>query len=215
MVGPVRRAPPWNDHQIIQDKLRRLAPAADAIQETWSGEGSGRSREKPTINDELSYQGEGDGHTEADTIEAMLGAFLGGGYGTTGFKPGNKTGHYFWGKFDPREHTAADHLKWLREAIDAHITFWKMAPDRGPFENLDPAFRGMIWPGHEYVLGTDQARAGIVASLPPGRWTVRRFDVIARKATTLSEKAEGRFSFDAPDSRAVLFHFKRNDDDRK
>ena len=32
---------------------------------------------------------------------AGLGAFLGSGYGTMGFKPGNKLGHHFWGKFDP------------------------------------------------------------------------------------------------------------------
>ena len=202
--------PPWNDHQIIQSKLRRLAPAADAIRETWDGTRGGELREKPTIGDELSYQGEGDGHSETDTIEAHLGAFLGGGYGTTGYKPGNKIGHYFWGNFNPEEHTASDNLNWLREAIDAHVTFWRMAPDESIFENLDPAFRGLAWPGHEYVLGTDQARAGIVADLPPGTWTVRRYDVMAREVTTLSETAEGRFTFDAPDSRAVLFHFGKN-----
>jgi hypothetical protein len=48
---------------------------------------------------------------------------LGGGYGTTGYKPGSKLGHYFWGKFDPAEHTAADNLGWLREIIDRDITF--------------------------------------------------------------------------------------------
>ncbi len=42
---------------------------------------------KWTITDvesrELSYEGKGDHHSEADTIAAHLGAFLGGGYGTT------------------------------------------------------------------------------------------------------------------------------------
>lgn len=159
----------------------------------------------------MSYQGRGDRHSEADTIEAHLGAFLGGGYGTTGFKTGEKTGHYFWGGFDPQEHTAADNLKWLREAIDAQITFWRMAPDLVIFEGLDRGSRGLAWPGHEYVLGTDEGRQGIVARLPSGTWTVRRYDVMAREATTLSEQAVGRFQFVAPDSRAVLFHFKRND----
>jgi hypothetical protein len=199
--------PLWNDHQIIQKKLRQLGPSADAIQGA-SLKPNGTPRNKPTINDELSYQGEGDQHTEGDTIESHLGAFLGGGYATTGWKPGNKTGHYFWGKFDPAEHTAAAHLKRLREMIDGHITFWKMAPDLSIFSNLDPGFRGMAWPGREYVLGTNNSHAGIVANLPDGVWTATQYDVIARKATTLTTQARGRFVFDAPDSRAVLFHFK-------
>lgn len=202
--------PPWNDHQIIQHKLRRLSQAADSIKRTWTGPDGGPPRLKPTVNDELSYQGEGDGHSEADTVEAHLGAFLGGGYGSTGYKPGNKLGHYFWGRFDPEEHTAADNLKWLREAIDAHITFGKMAPDESVFEDLAPAFRGLAWPGREYVLGTGQAREGIIADLPPGTWTVLRFDVLAREATTLAKEARGRYTFDAPDSQAVLFLFKKN-----
>jgi hypothetical protein len=37
------------------------------------------------------------------------------------------------------------------------------------------------------------------------------YDVVGRKATTLSTQATGRFAFDAPDSRAVLFHFRKND----
>lgn len=201
--------PPWNDHQIIQRKIRTLAPAADIIQLTWKGGGGKGPRSKPTVNDELSYQGEGDKHTEADTLAAHLGAFLGGGYGSTGWKSGNKLGHYFWGKFDPKEHTAAEGLKFLRESIDKHVTFWQMAPDGSAFPGLDPSFRAMAWPGREYVLGTDKA-AKVTAELPAGTWTVRRFDVIARKEVTVSEKAAGRFTFDSPDSRAGLFHFKKN-----
>ncbi|HXG12999.1 MAG TPA: DUF5060 domain-containing protein [Gemmataceae bacterium] len=204
------RLPPWNDHQIIQRKLRQLAPAADAIQFTWRNPKGKGPRNKPTINDELSYQGDGDKHTRDDTIESHLGAFLGGGYGTTGYKPGNKTGQYFWGQFDPAEHTAAEHLRWLREVIDTNITFWKMAPDDGIFPDLDPAFRAMAWPGREYVLGTDKASKGIVAELPAGSWTVTMHDVIARRSVVLSKDAAGRLTFDSPDSRAVLFHFKKN-----
>jgi hypothetical protein len=37
---------------------------------------------------------------------------------------------------------------------------------------------------------------------------------MSREARTLSAGAEGRFTFDAPDSRAVLFHFRRNDEER-
>ncbi|MCH5375962.1 MAG: hypothetical protein JJ992_18490, partial [Planctomycetes bacterium] len=87
--------------------------------------------------------------SEADTIESHLGAFLGGGYGTTGFKPGNKLGHYFWGKFDPAEHTAAVQLGWMREIIDRNITFWKLAPGSDVFDHLDPRFRALVWKGHE------------------------------------------------------------------
>jgi hypothetical protein len=203
--------PPWFDHQIIQKKLRRLGPSADVIQSVWKSDGD-KPRNKPTVNDELSYQGAGDKHSRDDTLEAHLGAFLGGGYGTTGYKTGHKTGHYFWGAFDPAEHTAADHLRWLRSVIDANVTFWRMAPDRGPFANLDPGFRAMSWPGREYVLGTNTARKDLVAELPPGTWTVTRHDVIAKESVMLSTSAAGRFTFDAPASRAVLFHFKKNAD---
>ena len=202
------KLPPWNDHQIIQKKIRQLAPAADAIAAAWKDDGQPRT--KPTIDDELSYQGAGDKHSEGDTIESHLGAFLGGGYGTTGCKPANKLGQYFWGKFDPAEHTSADNLKFLRQVIDAHITFWKMAPDMSLFAHLNPRFRGMAWPGHEYVLGTDASAKGIMAHLPAGRWTVTRYDLMAKKTKTVATGAAGEFTFDAPTSRAVLFRFKKN-----
>ena len=205
--------PEWADHQIIQRKIRTVAPAADAIDFVWRGEDGEGPRRKPTINDELSYEGAGDKHTEADTIAAHLGAFLGGGYGTTGEKYGQKLGQYFWGNFDAGKHTAADNLGWLRETIDREITFWKLAPDKAAdvFPDLDRRFRVMAWPGHEYVLGTDAATSGVVANLPPGQWTVTRHDVIAKTSQVLADKASGRFNFDTPDSRAVLFHFRRDD----
>lgn len=208
-AGAFDRTGDWHDHHIIQRKIRTLPVSADVMASVWRSAEDGRPRYRPTVNDELSYQGEGDRHSEEDTIEAHLGAFLGGGYGTTGWKYGNKLGHYFWGAFRPEEHTAADNLKWLREQIDAHIRFWKLEPAAGPFLNLDPEFRAMAWPGEEYVLGTNKARAGLVAELPPGRWVVRRFDVIAKEAVVLAAAAQGRFRFDAPASRAVLFHFRR------
>jgi hypothetical protein len=206
--------PPWNDHQIIQHKLRAMAPAADVMEAVWHGPSGRTPRNKPTINDELSYQGAGDKHTEADTVEAHLGAFLGGGYASTGSKYGNKKGQYFWGEFDPNEHTAARSLKFLREAIDAHITFWKMAPSLSIFENLDPDFRGLAWPEHEFALGTNKARTGIIAALPAGQWTITRYNIATREASTLARGASGRFTFDAPDSRAVLFHFQKESDPR-
>ncbi len=201
-------APPaWNDHVIIQNKIRTLTRSADAIAASHAAGGG----DKPVINDELGYEGKGDKFTRDDVIEGHLGAFLGGGYGTTGHKPASKKGHYFWGGFKPGEHTAAPHLTWLRKTINRHVTFWKMQP-------IDPAdvFRGagencraMAWPGREYVLGTREHHKGFAAKLPPGTWEVRRFDVIAMRETVLAHEASGRLTFDAPASRAVLFHFKR------
>jgi hypothetical protein len=201
---------PWNDHQIIQKKIRNLPDTADAIEYTWRNPDGKGPRNKPTINDELSYEGKGDKHTEQDTIEAHLGAFLGCGYGTTGEKPANKLGQYFWGCFNPAEHKAADNLKYLREIIDGSVTFWKMAPGTGIFSNMHPDFRGLEWPGHEYVLGTNKAHRDIVANLPGGAWTIKCYDIISKEQKTLSKSASGSFTFDAPDRRAVLFHFKRN-----
>jgi len=201
--------PPWNDHMIIQKKIRKLPDAADVIQQTRQ-KPDGSMRNMPTVNDELSYEGKGDKHTEKDTIESHFGAFLGGGYGTTGEKPGNKLGQYFRGRFDPSEHTSADNLKYLREVIDGNITFWKMTPDLSIFSNLNADFRGLAWPGHEYVLGTNKAHKDIEADLPAGTWTVTRYDIINKTEKTLSRAARGKFTFDAPKSRAVLFHFKKN-----
>ena len=204
------KAQNWRDHLILQKKVKNIALSADTIREAWENPDGDGPRNKPVINDELSYQGGGDKHTWDDTVESHLGAFLGGGYGTTGEKPGNKLGQYFRGKFDPTEHTAAVNLKWLRELIDANITFWKMAPDLSIFSNLDPGFRGMAWKNHEYVLGTDKEHKGIVAHLPAGRWAVTQYDVIGRESTVLNAEATGSFTFDAPDSRAVLFHFAKS-----
>jgi len=201
--------PSWNDHMIIQKKIRNLPDAADVFQQTRQKPDE-RTRNMPTVNDELSYEGKGDKHVEPDTIESHLGAFLGGGYGTTGEKPGNKLGQYFRGRFDPSEHTSADNLKYLREVIDKNITFWEMAPDLGIFSDLHPGFRGMAWPGHEYVLGANSVRKDIVADLPAGTWTVKRYDVINKTEKTLSRAARGNFTFDAPKSRAVLCHFRKN-----
>lgn len=50
--------PEWADHQIIQRKIRTIAPAADAIDFVWRGEDGEGPRRKPTVNDELSYEGD-------------------------------------------------------------------------------------------------------------------------------------------------------------
>ncbi len=206
-------AKPWHDHVIIQKKLKKLNDAADWIARNYPLGGK-----RPVINDELAYEGAGDGWSEHDVIEAHLGAFLGGGYGTTGHKPAGKQGHYFWGNFKPEEHRAADNLTWLREHIDRYITFWRMAPaavpDRGSgrtsiFEHLSQDFRVLQWPGHEYVLGTNRAHRHIRVSLPPGTWTVVRYDVCAMKRRVLTDSAHTNYTFDAPASRAVFFHIAK------
>lgn len=207
--------PEWADHQIIQRKLRAIAPAADAVNATWRGPNSsqGQGRLKPTVNDELSYQGAGDHHTETDVIASHLGAFLGGGYATTGEKHGRKLGQYFWGAFDPDKHSAADNLLFLRQTIDRKITFWKLAPDQAAdvFGDLDPRFRVLSWPGREYVLGTD-AKAELTANLPAGRWDVARYDLVQKTSQQLASGVEGNFNFTAPSNRPTMFHFKRTSD---
>lgn len=208
--------PCWNDHIIVQNKLKTLHAAADVIwRNYWIGD------RKPVIDDELAYQGDGDGWSESDVIEAMLGAFMGGGYGSTGFKhPKTKQGHYFAGAFSAEEHTAADNLKWMRDVIEHDITFWRMEPVHysytggimsSIFRNLNDTFRVMHWPGHEYVLATNAVQNGVRAHLPRGTWRIVMYDVIAQKKTQLSENASGRFEFNTPDSRAVIFHIKKND----
>jgi len=205
--------PPWHDHVIIQQKIKKLPVAAN-----WVARNHAIGGRVPVIDDELAYEGAGDGWSEEDVIEAHLGAFLGGGYGTTGHKPANKQGHYFWGHFQASEHRGADNLAWLRRMIDEDITFWRMVPIEDPntgdgtigvFQNVHPDFRAMEWPEHEYVLGTNRARSRVRITLPPGKWQAVSYDVIGTQKQVLSGATTGRFTFDTPDSRAALFHFKR------
>ena len=199
--------PPWHDHVILQGKIRRLDQSADRIARNVARGGG-----VPVINDELGYEGAGDRFSRDDVIEGHLGAFLGGGYGTTGYKPGSKTGHYFWGGFTPREHTAAPHLGWLRKVIDDEMAFWTMrpvAPGKRLFAGVPGSARAMAsTDGREMVLGTREPAKGLVALLPAGTWRIVRYDVIAMRRKVLAEQARGRFTFAAPASRAVLFHFK-------
>lgn len=207
--------PPWHDHVVIQKKLKKLPVAAD-----WVSRNHPLGGRVPVIDDELAYEGAGDGWSEADVIESHLGAFLGGGYGTTGHKPANKKGHYFFGNFKAEEHLAADNLRWLREAIDENITFWRMAPVADPtpdddsigiFSNVHRDARVLAWPSQEYVFGTNRARADIRATLPPGRWQVTCYDAIAKTRKPLKRDTSGAFAFDTPQSRAAFVHFRRID----
>ncbi len=201
--------PSWNEHVIIQHKLKDLSESSDSINRSHLLGGEN----KPVINDELAYEGDGDGWSEEDVIESHLGAFLGGGYGTTGFKrPSNKKGHYSWGSFKASEHTAAYNLLGLLKKLDSNITFWKHKPvpiSQSIFENTSSGFRTMQWRNHEYVLGTDESYPGIRTNLPPGTWEVKYFDAIEKEEKLLTSKASGVYKFDAPSSRAVLFLFKK------
>ena len=208
--------PSWNNHITLQKKIKNLPIAADFVARNfWIG-----GANKPVIDDELAYEGKGDGFSEQDVIEAHLGAFLGGGYGTTGCKPANKKGHYFYGNFKASEHQSADNLLWLRQMIDENITFWKMAPthdsdssDDGTsiFDNIHQDFRALEWFGHEYVLGTNKKHQDIRARLPEGQWRISCYDVIGKTQRILASRATGTFNFDAPDSRAVMFHLKKRE----
>jgi hypothetical protein len=196
--------PSWNDHVIFQQKLKNISSSADAIRRNYSSGGSN----KPVVNDELSYQGSGDGHSEADTIESHLGAFLGGGYGTTGYKSGNKLGQYFAGNFNASQHSSADNLLYMREVIDKNISFWRMAPDSSGV--LSGGVRTLGWEGNEYVAGTNGGGT-VTANLPSGgTWTVKVYDIFAKSEKVISTSATGKVSIAAPGSRAGIVHVRKN-----
>lgn len=206
----------WCDHIIVQQKLKDLKKAAETNQRNYLIGGG-----KPVINDELAYEGKGDGWSENDVIEALLGAFAGGGYGSTGFKPASKAGHYFAGNFSAKEHTSADNLEWFRHKIDENINFWKMQPVKcevssekdenkcGIFNNVDSHFCSMEWKGKEYILATDRKKDGMMVKLPEGKFSITLYDLINKKVKHLEKAASGKVVFNTPDSRACLIHVKK------
>ncbi len=198
---------PWHDHAIIQGKIKQLGRAADAALLSHR-----RSGGKPIVNDENAYQGKGDGFTREDVIEGCFGTFLGGGYPTTAEKYGNKLGQYFWGGFDPRQHSASPQLRYLRTYVEENVAFWRLAPmplGKSIFANADDQFRLLGRDGQEYVVGSNRKATGIRAGLPEGTWKVTQVDLIAVTTKTLTSSASGSFAFDTPPSRAVLTHFKQ------
>ena len=210
---------PWNDHVILQYKIKKMTTAADFVEKNfWIGGG-----DKPVIDDELAYQGEGDGWSEGDVIESHLGAFIGGGYGTTGHKhPKSKQGHYFWGAFDAEEHTAADNLAWMRNKIDESITFWKMNPvplrfarserlNAAVFHNVHESFRVMRWKNREFLLATHRPWPSIEIDLDEGNWQITEFDIIRMQETSIYAGPGKTVNYDAPDSRAVLLLVKKQE----
>jgi hypothetical protein len=201
----------WFDHVIFQNKLKKMTQSSDSLMYNYVIGGSSH----PVIDDELAYEGNGDGWSEDDVTEAFTGAFIGGGYASTGHKSANKKGQYFSGNFNAAEHKAADNILWLRQMIDRDITFWKMKPlnDKSDPDNIfgesfNKDRRVMAWAGNEYVIAANVTGKGS-ALLPKGKWTVKMYDVIAMKETKLAENASGKFNFEFTDSRAQLIHFKK------
>lgn len=205
----------WNDHVIIQNKIKFVNTAAEYNNlNYWIG------GQKPVINDELAYEGAGDGWLEEDVIEAVLGAFMGGGYSSTGYKPMRKGGHYFAGNFNAEDHKSIDNILWFRQKIDQNIKFWKMqtafitnatykdgisGARSSIFYQMGKDFRVMEWPRHQYVLATNEVKNNIQAYLPNGKWEIKLFDVILKQEKLIAAEAEGLFEFSSPDSRAAFF----------
>jgi hypothetical protein len=90
-----------------------------------------------------------------------------------------------------------------------------MAPGTGIFSNLHPNFRGLAWPGNEYVLGTNKAHKNIIANLPAGTWSVIEYSIIDQTSLILSKTARGTFCFNSTNNRAAMFHFKKINGGRK
>ncbi|KPL12560.1 MAG: hypothetical protein AMS26_17130 [Bacteroides sp. SM23_62] len=206
----------WNDHVIFQNKIKYIWLAADKINLNYY-KGAG----KPVINDELAYEGEGDGWLEEDVLEAFLGVFLGGGYGSTGYKTGHKLGQYFAGRFDATGHSASDNLLWFRQQIDRETNFWKMQPATifytrkeditlDIFRNVDYDFRLLKENGKTYVLGAAGPRKNIIAKLPEGKWDVVMFDLVTKSTRELGTEVSGEFTFDFPESRALFVILKKS-----
>jgi hypothetical protein len=122
------------------------------------------------------------------------------------------------GDFDINEHTAADNLKWMVDQINEHISFWKMTPthytytrgnETSIFQHIHDTSRALQWKGNEYVIGTDRQKDDIIAKLPEGVWRVVQFDIINKSTKVIAEAASGNFTFDVPDSRAVITFFEK------
>jgi hypothetical protein len=211
----LHRGSNWNDHVIFQNKIKRIWLAADKADLNYY-----RGDMKPVINDELAYEGEGDGWSEEDVLVAFLGTFLGGAYGSTGYKTGHKLGHYFAGNFDPAQHRSSDNLLWFRTLIDKRIPFWNMSPHTivytrksgikmDIFDGVDYDFRLLKERGSTYVLGASGSHEGISADLPEGDWEIYHYDLIGMSETAMGSSISGTFTFDLPDLRAQMVVFQR------
>lgn len=200
----------WHTHAIIQGKIGDLGRAAVAIMDSYA-----RSAGKPVVNDENGYDpGEA---TTADVVEGITGSFLGGGYGTTGHRIRNKEGGYFWGHAAlgqtlAVEHPSAPHLKFLRQAIDQHLPFWRLQPlargAAGPFTSQGD-FPVMRDGDQVYVLGTNRPEQ-VTAAFAGGAWRLVQIDAMNRMVREVATGIQSPYTFTAPGSRAVLNVFIRD-----
>ncbi len=202
----------WCTHSIRQGKMPKhpevsdMHLCADGIMQDYAN-----NLGKPTMNDENGYYGEE--ATAEDVIEGVLGTFIGGGYGTTGYRTtGIMKGPYYWG-FAINAENISDHpvvhmLGYLREKVDANVRFWEMTPvgkaSNSIFAGAHDNFRAMHAEGRQYLLASDRAHEGITANLPAGKWKIVQWDLVKRTETVLSEDAQGSFAFSTPSSRAAL-----------
>lgn len=201
--------PMWADHKIIQSKDKTLASGAGPITSNYNV----TPANMPVFNDETGYEGAGDNFSEADIIEGHMGVLSGGGYPCTGYKPIPKEGQYFQGGFNATEHAACDNLKYMREVIDANMTFWNYEPQSATssiFSGLSTDFKVLQWANNEYVLFSNAADATITAALPSGSWSIYQYNCINKATSTISTNASGSTNFATPASRACMTFFKKN-----
>ncbi|NDP21026.1 MAG: DUF5060 domain-containing protein [Paludibacter sp.] len=196
--------PAWNDHKIAQLKTKDLSDAAANTILNYNRTPIGM----PSINDENGYEGAGDVYTKEDVIEGVLGSFSGGGFGSTAYKPAKGTGQYYNGNFNATEHSASAYLKWLADAINANIEFWKLQPvvnSSSIFPAASTEFKVLQQTGTQFAIFTDAA-ANITANLPAGTWTLKQINAIDKTITT-TNNLSGNYSFSAPNSRACINYF--------
>ena len=77
----------------------------------------------------------------------------------------------------------------------------------GNITNVNEQFRAM-GSGNEVVIGTNQAWKGLKFS-KSGTWQLTAYDLINKEMKIVAESFDDEIVFDSPDSRAVLFHFKK------
>lgn len=200
--------PAWHDHAITQLKNYTLAGQARHLRRNFALAGSDR----PVFNDEAAYEGAGDRVSEVQAITALLGVFAGGGYPSTGYKNAKPIGQYFWGHFDPAEHTSADNLRWLRTQIDT-LPFWRLSPqpDLAPFTAAPPGSVVLAEPDWHYLLFTPAGPASeFTLTLPTATtWHHTRWDPLAQTATEQPTITGGTLTLAVPASSGPLVHVLR------
>ncbi|MCA9216039.1 MAG: DUF5060 domain-containing protein [Planctomycetales bacterium] len=182
----------WNGHIIIQAKRTEWRTAYNSVVDSQQPD------PKPLINDEMSYQGAGDGHAREDTVQAFLGTFQGGAYGTTGYKSGLTEGQYVSGNFSVEEHTAAENIKWFREQIDNDIRFWEMASMNihdSPHQAAPWANIGVLLSDGQLFMTTWGNTGRVRIDMSEGEWSIEQWDINEMTRTVVESEYTGVFEF--------------------